>query len=224
MQKKYADKHKTFSFEYQLEDMIWLFIKNIKIERLFKKLNHKWIKSYKIKKTLKNVCQLELSSSMKIHDTFHISLFRLAATNFLIEQIQSSSSSIIIEDEEKEYEINDILNSRYHYEKLQYRVIWIDHFSDRAWYSEENFQKHSKEILNDYHQRYLIKFESNLRLIVIIETMLSQWIKNEHKEAKQLIQDVFNKMKANMNDQKRFSKDSFEIKNLARKESWVSAY
>jgi hypothetical protein len=59
---------------------------------------------------------------MKIHDTFHISLLRFAATNLLIEQIQSSLSSIIVKDEEKEYEINDILDSRYHYEKLQYRV------------------------------------------------------------------------------------------------------
>jgi hypothetical protein len=202
--------------------MIWLFIKNIKIERSFKKLDHKWIKSYKIKKILKNVCQLELSSSMKIHDTFHISLLRLAATNLLTEQIQSSSFSIIVNDEE-EYEMNDILNSRYHYDKLQYKISWIDHLSNKAWYSTENFE-HSKNILKNYHQRYSEKFESKLRLIVIIEAMLSQWIKNEHKEAKQLIQDVFNKMKANMNDQKRFSKDSFEIKNLTRKESWISAY
>jgi hypothetical protein len=41
IQKKYADKHRTFSSEYQFEDTIWLFIKNIKIERSFKKLNHK---------------------------------------------------------------------------------------------------------------------------------------------------------------------------------------
>jgi hypothetical protein len=27
---------------------------------------------------------------------------------------------------------------------LQYRIIWIDHLSDRAWYSAENFE-HSKE-------------------------------------------------------------------------------
>jgi hypothetical protein len=119
---------------------------------------------------------------MKIHDTFHISLLRLAATDLLTEQIQFSSLSIIIKDEKKEYEINDILDSRYHYEILQYRVIWIDHSSNRAWYSKENFQKHSKEILNDYHQRYFTKFESNLRLIVIIETMLSQWIKNDIKK------------------------------------------
>jgi hypothetical protein len=120
---------------------------------------------------------------MKIHDTFHISLLRSASSDFLIEQIQSSSLSIVIDDEE-EYEIDDILDSRYHYEKLQYKVAWIDHLSDRAWYSTENFQNHSKEILNDYHQRYSEKLESKLRLIVIIEAMLSQWIRDEHKEAK----------------------------------------
>jgi predicted metal-dependent hydrolase len=174
-------------------------------------LNHKWIDFYKIKKILKEACQLELSSSMKIHDTFHTSLLRLAVTNSLTEQIQSSSLSIVI-NEEEEYEVNDILNSRYYYDKLQYKVAWIDHSSDRAWYSAKNFQNHSKEILNDYHQKYFQKIESNLRLIIIIETMLSQWIKDEHKKAKQLIQDVLNKMKTKMkeNDRKRFSKDSFE--------------
>jgi hypothetical protein len=196
--------------------MIWLSIKNIKTERLFIKLNHKWIESYKVKKALKDVCQLNLSSSMKIHDTFHISLLRSASSDSFTEQIQSSSSLIVI-NEEEECEVDDILNSRYHYDKLQYRIAWIDHLSDKAWYSAENFQNHSKEILNDYHQRYSQKTELNLRLIIIIEAMLSQWIKNEHKEAKQLIQDVFNKMKAN--DQKRFNKDSFETNVLTQKES-----
>jgi hypothetical protein len=85
MQKKHADKHKTSSSEYQIEDMMWLFIKNIRIKRSFRKLNHKWIKSYKIKRLSKNACQLNLSSSMKIHDTFHISLLRFAATDLLTE-------------------------------------------------------------------------------------------------------------------------------------------
>jgi hypothetical protein len=216
-QKKYVDQKRTFSSEYKLEDTIWLFTKNIKTERSFKKLNHKWINIYKVKRVLKDACQLNLSQSMKIHDTFHISLLRKATTDSLIEQIQSSSSSIVIsENEKEEYEMNDILNSRYHYDKLQYRVVWIDHFSDKTWYSEENFQKHFKEILNDYHRRYLSKLESNLRLIVIIDAMLSKWIREKHKEAKQLIQNVLNRMKTKMkeNDRKRFSKDSFE-KNLA---------
>ncbi len=149
MQKKYADKHRTFSFEYKFKDMIWLFIKNIKIERSFRKLNHKWIKSYKIKKLLKNIYQLNLFLLMKIHDTFYIFLLRFAANDFFIDQIQSSSLSIVI-DEEEEYKVNDILDSRYHYEKLQYKIIWIDHFSNKAWYSAENFE-HFKNILKNYH-------------------------------------------------------------------------
>ncbi len=103
--------------------MVWLFTKNIKIERPSRKLNHKWIGSYKIKKIIRDACQLDLSQSMKIHDTFHISLLRKTATDPLIEQIQPPSPSIVIdEDEEEKYEMDDILDSRYHYGKLQYRV------------------------------------------------------------------------------------------------------
>ncbi len=75
------------------------------------------IDTYKILKILKEVCQLEFFSSMKIHNNFHISLFRSIFIDSLTEQIQSASSSIIINDEQ-EYEIDDILNSRYYYNKL----------------------------------------------------------------------------------------------------------
>jgi undecaprenyl pyrophosphate synthase len=52
-QKHHADKKKNVSFEYVVENEVWLSIKNIKTERLSRKLNHKWIESYKIKKVLK---------------------------------------------------------------------------------------------------------------------------------------------------------------------------
>jgi hypothetical protein len=161
---------------------------------------------------------------MKIHDIFHTFLIRKIATNSLTRQTQSSSFFVVIDNEE-EYETNDILNNRYHYDKLQYKVVWIDHFSDRAWYSAENFE-HFKNILKNYHQRYSEKLESELRLIVIIETMLLHWIKNEHEDAKRLVQKILNKMNAEMkeSDQNRISKDSFETNDLARKESWISAY
>jgi ribosomal protein L11 len=214
-QKWHVDKSRNFSFEYKVEDMIWLFIKNVKIERSSRKLDHKMIESYKIKKILRDVCQLNLSSSMKIHDTFHTSLLRSISTNSLIDQIQSSSSSIVMNDEKK-YEMNNILNSRYHYDKLQYKIVWTDHLSDRAWYSTENFE-HFKNILKNYHQRYSEKFESKLRLIVIIETILSQWIRNEHKKAKQLIQNVLNEMKTKMKENERMrSKESTLINTFDR--------
>jgi predicted metal-dependent hydrolase len=185
-----------------------LFTKNSKIERSFRKLNYKWIDFYKIKKIMTDVCQLNLSQSMKIYDTFHISLLRKVVIDFLIEQIQSSSSSIVIE-KKKEYEINNILNSRYHYEKLQYKVEWIDHSSNKAWYFAKIFQKHSKEILNDYHQRYLNKSKSKLRLIALITSMTNHfyWL----QQTKNLVKDILNKMKAKMkkNDRMRSKENSF---------------
>jgi hypothetical protein len=194
-QKRYVDQKRTFSSEYEVEDMIWLSTKNIKTERSSKKLNYKWIESYKIKKIIRDACQLDLSQSMKIHDTFYISLLRKIAIDLFIEQIQSSSLSIVMNDEE-EYEMNDILNSRYHYDKLQYKVVWTDHLSDKAWYSAENFQKYFKEILIDYHQRYSDKSESDLRLIASIASMTDHfyWL----QQAKNLVKDIMNKMQAEM--------------------------
>jgi ribosomal protein S17E len=164
---------------------------------------------------------------MKIHDIFHTFLLRKVAIDSFIKQIQSSSSSIMInEQNEKKYEIDDILNNRYHYEKLQYKVVWTNHSSNKAWYLKQNFQEHLKEILNDYHRRYSNKFDSNLRLIATIEALLSQWIRNEHKKTKQLIQDMLNKMKAKMKkmiecDQNKVRLLIFSIDTKRRKYVWI---
>ncbi len=154
---------------------------------------------------------------------FSYSLLRKVAIDFFIEQISSSSSSIVVKDEEKKYEINDILNSRYHYEKLQYKVVWTNHSSDRTWYLSESFQKHSKEILIDYHQRYSDKSESELRRIASIASMTDHfyWL----QQAKNLVKKTLNKIQTKMQDnRKEFKKDSFVINVLARKELWVSVY
>ncbi len=45
IQKRYADQKRAFSSEYVIEEQIWLFIKNIKTKRSFRKLNY--IKSRK---------------------------------------------------------------------------------------------------------------------------------------------------------------------------------
>jgi hypothetical protein len=60
---------------------------------------------------------------MKIHNIFHIFLLRITVNDFFINQIQSFSSSIVINDEKKKFQMNDILNNKYHYEKLQYTIV-----------------------------------------------------------------------------------------------------
>ncbi len=116
-QKRQANNIKADSSNYKVDDLVWLFIKNIKTNKSFKKLNRKMIDFYKVLKILKKACQLNLFSSMKIHNNFYISLLRTTFIDSLTNQIQFSSSSIIVNEKEK-YEVNDILNNRYHYNKL----------------------------------------------------------------------------------------------------------
>ncbi len=83
-QKRQANRIRTNSSKYKMNDLVWLFIRNIKISKSSKKLNHKMSDFYKVLKVLKKACQLELSQSMKIHDTFYIFLLRSASIDFLI--------------------------------------------------------------------------------------------------------------------------------------------
>jgi hypothetical protein len=156
---------------------------------------------------------------MKIHNNFHISLLRLTFIDSLTNQIQSSSSSIIV-DEEKKYEINDVLNNRYHYNKLQYKISWTEHSSNEIWYSAENFE-HSKEIMIDYHIRYSDKSESKLRLIHVINVII--WINETSilskeelirvrrwiQQTKKMTEDILNKMQTNHSYENQKKKRTF---------------
>lgn len=98
IQKRFADIHKTKTSNYKIKNKIWLSIHNLKTKKSFRKLNHKMIDSFEIKKILGQSCQLKLSQSMKIHDIFHTFLFRPNADDSFDGQIQPSSLSVIINE------------------------------------------------------------------------------------------------------------------------------
>jgi hypothetical protein len=77
-QKYQADKKRVSLPKYQLEDRVWLSTKNIQTSRSFKMLIFKWIGPYSIKRVVSEACELDLSSSIKIHNIFHTSLLRPA--------------------------------------------------------------------------------------------------------------------------------------------------
>jgi hypothetical protein len=198
-QTKYANKHRTIASNYQIKNRVWLFIKNIQIDRFSRKLNHKMFKSFKILKKRRSSYKLDLSDDMNLHSIFHISLLRKNFEDSLSKQIISSSSSIIIDDEQK-FDVEDIVDSRLinraFNKRLQYKVKWIEHFSNRKWYSVENFD-HAIKIVVDYHDRYSNKSNSHSIIVSLIinRIMKINWIKHDMKNAQNLIQKILNKMK-----------------------------
>jgi hypothetical protein len=137
---------------------------------------------------------------MNIHSVFHISLLRKNFNDFLSRQIISSFSSIVINDEQK-FDVENIIDfclmNRIFNKRLQYKIRWIEHSSDRKWYSTENFD-HAKEIVTDYHDRYSNKFESQSIIVALIIDRYIDWIHQSIKNAKKLIQKILNKMKKEM--------------------------
>lgn len=205
-QKRYADKHRTSSLDYKSENMIWLFTKNIRIARSSRKLDHKMIESFKIRKMLSKICQLKLSFSMKIYNIFHTSLLRLVVDDSLSEQIALFSSSIILNDQnEEEWELNDILNSRLHKERLQYKVVWIEHSSNFTWYSASNFTNVQK-IINEYYRKYSSKFELDLinQIAYLEKVFVKEKKQTQYWErlAKALIKKILNEMNQEIRHEK----------------------
>jgi hypothetical protein len=162
------------------------------------------LKSFKILKKRDSSYKLDLSNEMNIHSIFHISLLRKNSQNFILDQIISSSSSIIIDDE-KEFDVEDIIDSRLIKrtlnKRLQYKIRWIKHSSNRKWYSIENFEN-AKEILTNYHQRYLNK--SNSHFLIIQSLFISlmthlinffSWAQKNIQKTKNMIESILNKMK-----------------------------
>jgi len=77
---------------------------------------------------------------MAIHNTFHISLIEPYQDNRFPSQIKELPPPIQIEGED-EYELDEIIDSRLHYNKLQYRAKWKGYSPehDKVWYPGENF-------------------------------------------------------------------------------------
>ncbi len=125
---------------------------------------------------------------------------------------------------------------------MQYKIRWIEHSSNRKWYSIENFEN-AKEILTNYHQRYLDKSNSHSLIIQFLFISLmthliksSIWAQKSIQEAKNMIENILNKMKKEMRfsmtkqtstlnvernniNIKTTSQDCLDIKQLASKES-----
>jgi hypothetical protein len=165
------------------------------------------LKSFKILKKRESFYKLDLSNEMNIHSVFHTSLLRKNLENSLFEQIKSSLSSVVLDDEQK-FDVRNIIDSRLTEKsikkKLQYKIKWMKHSSNRKWYSIENFEN-AKKIVANYYQRYFDKSKSHFLIIqfLIISLMTHlinsfNWAQKNIQKTKIMIENILNKMKKEM--------------------------
>ncbi len=141
---------------YEVDDQVWLVFENIKIIRLCKDLKDKQLNLYSITVKVEIFYRLQLSRSMKhIHSVFSSKYLRTSSNDLLSEQHSEFSRLMIIEENEKHWKVDDILNFRQYREKLQYKIKWIKIDCDDEWYyvDKEKFDD-SKKVLNEFQKLY----------------------------------------------------------------------
>ncbi len=150
---KQVNKHRK-EVDYEVESKMFLNERNIVTARPFKKLDDKMLDSFTNLGLVDSSYKLELSESMRVHDVFHPDLLRPAADDLLPGQKNEPSGSIVVNDED-EWEIDDILDSRRYRRRLQYRVKWNGYDNDLNWYNADGDEfMNAQEVVDDFHIQY----------------------------------------------------------------------
>ncbi len=135
----YANKKRNKESTLKKRDKVYLLRRNIKMKRSNNKLNHMKLESFEIleEKRLINY-KLNLSTFMKIHLIFHISLLKSANLNSLI---QTESSEIDSKNQNVEYEVKNILNQQNIKDQSHWLIKWKDyeHIKNTISYSRPSY-------------------------------------------------------------------------------------
>ncbi len=148
-----ANKHRK-KINYKIESKMFLNERNIITARLFKKLNDKMLDSFQIIDFVDSFYKLKLLETMCIHDVFYSELLCLVVNDSLSDQKNEFSKSIVVNDED-EWEIDNILNSRWYQRRLQYWIKWKNYDNDLNWYNADDDEfMNAQEMIDDFHIKY----------------------------------------------------------------------
>jgi len=136
----------------EIGDEVWLLRRHVKTNRPSSKLDYKRLGKFRIiQKVSSHSYKLYLPTSMKIHPVFHISLLEPASTDPLPGQIQPPPPPVIIEDE-PEWEVEEILDSRIVRKTLQYLARWVG-YNQPTW-EPANLFGNSPSVVKQFHNTY----------------------------------------------------------------------
>lgn len=152
--KEFYDKHHKETPRWEIGDKVWLSHENIETDRPSRKLSHRQLGPYKIlDKFSSHAYKLKLPKSMRMHDVFHVSLLRATRPDDF-DRRPVPPEPVVTPDQEEEYEVDIILNSRRHRGRLQYLVRWKGYGpEDDTWEPLTNLKK-SRAVINDFHRAH----------------------------------------------------------------------
>ncbi|MBW0473375.1 hypothetical protein O181_013090 [Austropuccinia psidii MF-1] len=152
--RKYADRNRTISPDFQPGDKVWLASKNIKTTRQTKKLSERWLGPFEVlKKIFSHAYHLKVPQQWYyVHPVFHVSLLEPFKKLTIPNQHQLPPPPVLVE-EKVEWEVAQVLDSKLKRGKLWYLVEQKGFSEDQertTWEPAYNFTR-SPDVVNNFH-------------------------------------------------------------------------
>src|SRR5882724_3520346 len=138
---------------YEVGDRVWLNGHNITTTQPTKKLDHKWLGPYPIKKVIsQSAYQFKLPSSFgQTHPVFLVTLLRPYNVDIITEHVQHDPPPPVVKDGVEEYEVEHILDSRLFRGKLEYLVCWKGYGVEEDECRPVEDVKGSRQLVAEFH-------------------------------------------------------------------------
>ena len=151
---RYYDAHHGVAEQFEVGDKVWLDSRNIKTTRPTKKLDDRWYGPFPIEKVLsRNAYKLKLTKAFaKLHPVFHVSRLRKWTADEVAERPRSLRPEPELVDDELEYEVEEILNSRFVRGRVEYLVKFKGYGpEENEWLPPENIS--APQFIADFHRQ-----------------------------------------------------------------------
>lgn len=123
---KFANQNRIQQPDLNPGDSVWLASRNIRTTRPSTKLSERYLGPFKILNKISSTAyKLDLPASMsRVHPVFHISLLEKVYVSGISGRHNPPSPAVEVDGNE-EWEVEEILDSRFIRKKLHYLVKWL---------------------------------------------------------------------------------------------------
>lgn len=152
-QKRFADRKRQDSPTFEVNDLVFLSTKNLKLARPTRKFHEKYIGPYRVSaKISESAARLDLPQDLsRLHPVFHVSLLRPCPNSSIEGRTVPPPGPVDLEG--NEFEISAIVDSRIRRRKLQYKVQWQGyegHQDEYTWEPAANV-KDAQDLVDEFH-------------------------------------------------------------------------
>src|ERR671915_2236274 len=151
---RYYDQRHDPTPEYKVGDKVYLDASDIKMTRPSKKLAHRNLGPFPIVRCVgSHAYRLHLPQSLsQLHPVFPVVKLTLAPHDSFNRQNRAPPPPEIVDDEEH-YEVEEIIDSRFHCNKLQYLVKWKGFgYEENSWMNEGDI--FAPRLVRDFHHNH----------------------------------------------------------------------